>query len=167
MDALIDDIIRREGGYIDHPADRGGPTNYGITGATLSAWRGRPVGAAEIRALTRGEAAAIYAERYIAAPGLDRVAGARLRRAAVDAAVLHGPRRAVCWLQEIAGVPVDGVLGPKTARALNHVSEPQAVAAMTAKRCRFIAAIVASDATQLPFLRGWIARATMFLEELC
>lgn len=36
VDEMIDAIIRREGGYVNHPADRGGPTRYGITMATLS-----------------------------------------------------------------------------------------------------------------------------------
>ena len=43
VDDLISDIIRREGGYVNHPDDRGGPTNYGITQATLSEWRRQPV----------------------------------------------------------------------------------------------------------------------------
>ena len=31
VDQMIDDILRREGGYVNHPADKGGPTKYGIT----------------------------------------------------------------------------------------------------------------------------------------
>ena len=31
IEQMIDDVIRREGGYVDHPRDRGGPTNFGIT----------------------------------------------------------------------------------------------------------------------------------------
>ncbi len=33
IDALIDDLIAREGDYVHHPADRGGPTRWGITEA--------------------------------------------------------------------------------------------------------------------------------------
>ncbi|MES2753138.1 MAG: glycosyl hydrolase 108 family protein, partial [Pseudomonadota bacterium] len=28
---LIDAVIGREGGYSNHPADRGGPTRWGVT----------------------------------------------------------------------------------------------------------------------------------------
>ncbi len=31
IDTLIDDVIGREGGYSDHPADRGGATRFGVT----------------------------------------------------------------------------------------------------------------------------------------
>ena len=33
VDELIDELIEREGGYVNHPADRGGPTKFGITEA--------------------------------------------------------------------------------------------------------------------------------------
>ena len=36
IDQLIDDVIGREGGYSDHPADKGGPTKWGITEAVAA-----------------------------------------------------------------------------------------------------------------------------------
>jgi lysozyme family protein len=57
IDAMFDDVLRREGGFVDHPADRGGPTKYGITQRTLGHYLGRAVDRAEVEALGRPLAA--------------------------------------------------------------------------------------------------------------
>lgn len=69
-DALIDELIAREGGYAATPADRGGPTRFGITEAVARehGYQG------DMARLPRATAAAIYHERYWSQPRLDRVA---------------------------------------------------------------------------------------------
>ena len=94
IDALIDALIDREGGYVNHPADRGGPTSFGITQRTLSDWRGRPVSAADVQALTPDEARQIYQVLYVDRPQLDRVQDVALRELLVDCAVNLWWRRA-------------------------------------------------------------------------
>ena len=37
IEHLLDALIEREGGYVNHRADRGGPTRYGITEAVARA----------------------------------------------------------------------------------------------------------------------------------
>ena len=51
IDRLIEALIEREGGYVNHPADRGGPTRFGITEAVARAhgYRGRDAPAAARR----------------------------------------------------------------------------------------------------------------------
>ena len=39
--ACLAELLVHEGGHVDHPKDPGGPTNMGITIATLADWRGR------------------------------------------------------------------------------------------------------------------------------
>ena len=62
LDAMIDRLLEREGGFVNHPADRGGATNWGVTQGTLAAWRGYPVSVADVHALTRDEARAELAK---------------------------------------------------------------------------------------------------------
>ena len=60
VDTLIDALIEREGGYVNHPAEKGGPTCFGITEAVA---RAHGCGGA-MRQLPRADAAAIYRRIY-------------------------------------------------------------------------------------------------------
>ena len=67
---LIDELIEREGGYVNHPADRGGPTRFGITEAVARA-HGY---AGPMKWLPREEAAAIdSADRESSSFFMDRL----------------------------------------------------------------------------------------------
>jgi lysozyme family protein len=165
-DEIIDEIIRREGGFVDHRADRGGPTKYGITQATLAAWRGHPVSADDVRILTVDEARAIYRARYIRDPGFDRIADPQLRALLVDCAVLQGPSRAVVWLQRACGVTADGKFGPLTERVANELAPRLLRARITASRARALGRLITDDPKQAAFAAGWMNRVAEFIEGL-
>ncbi|HZF43346.1 MAG TPA: glycosyl hydrolase 108 family protein [Sphingomonadaceae bacterium] len=97
IDLLIEDLIGREGGYSNHPADRGGATRWGVTEAVARA-HGY---AGAMRHLPREEAAAIFRRSYWLRPGLDRVAMRAPRVAAelFDTGVNMGAETAVGFLQ--------------------------------------------------------------------
>ena len=93
VDRLIDALIDREGGYVDHPADKGGPTCFGITEAVARAQGyGGPM-----RQLPRDEAGAIYKRLYWFRPGFDHIAGRSVTLASelFDTGVNMGPAVAV------------------------------------------------------------------------
>ena len=162
-EAIIDRLIEREGGYVDHPADRGGATKYGITQRTLSAHRDCP---ANVKNLDRETAREIYHEHFILAPGYDQIPDPQLREIVVDAAVHHGPAKATELLQHALGVEADGIFGPVTQGALTR-QNPQAVAArFLAERIRFMGRIVDRDHDQSVFIEGWLNRATSFLDDM-
>ena len=97
IDRLIDELMEREGGYSNHPSDRGGPTNFGITEVVARA-NGY---AGAMHDLPRDEAAAIYRRLYWLRPRFDQVAK---RSAAVagelfDTGVNMGPAVASTFLQ--------------------------------------------------------------------
>jgi lysozyme family protein len=87
--SLIEALIEREGGYVNHPADKGGPTCFGITEAVARA-HGY---AGAMSRLPREEAAAIYRRLYWLRPRFDQVAKRSERIAAelFDTGVNMGP----------------------------------------------------------------------------
>ena len=132
VDELIDALIDREGGYANHPADRGGPTKYGITEAVARAhgYSGA------MRDLPRDEAAAIYKRLYWLRPRFDQVAKRSSAVAAelFDTGANMGPAVAATFLQRALSalnrdrrdyldlVP-DGRIGPATLAALDSFFE--------------------------------------------
>lgn len=163
---LIAAVIQREGGYTDDPMDRGGPTNMGITQATLSGWRGHPVTPDDVKALTSAEAAAIYYEQYIRKPGFDAVPDDQLRGELFDIAVNSGPTNAVKMLQRALSVNDDGVFGPATLASLGASGPVRISLRLAAQRIRFLGNLIAHDPTQARFAGGWLSRAASFIEQV-
>lgn len=170
VNEMIGDILRREGGYVNHPADRGGPTNYGITQRTLSGWLGRPASVEEVRTLDEATAREIYERNYLAGPRIDTLPD-RVVPFVFDGAVNHGPRRAVMLLQSVinqAGfgpVSEDGLIGPKTRTAVEKADaemQDWLLAALVEERRNFYRRIVAASPSQQVFLRGWLNRLNEF-----
>jgi lysozyme family protein len=110
-------VLQHEGGYVDHPKDPGGATNFGITFATLRVYRGRPITKDDVRSMSRETAEQIYKAQYWdTVKGDDLPAG--IDYAVFDFCVNSGPDRAVRDLQKVLGtVGVDGVMGFKTIAA--------------------------------------------------
>lgn len=175
---IINEILEREGWpkYTNDPDDRGGPTKGGITLATLSERLGHPATIEELQNLTEHDAKAIYAKRYIDQPGFNKIKNDLLCEHVIDAGVLHGQRTATKWLQAIAGVMVDGVLGPISLGAINAMSVRDVNVKFAAMRIRYIGNIINKNykarkygltkKDQSRFTEGWLTRATSFLLEM-
>ncbi|MCL6699188.1 N-acetylmuramidase [Sphingomonas sp. NSE70-1] len=128
IEELIDELIEREGGYVNHPADKGGPTRFGITEAVA---RAHGYGCA-IAELPREEAEAIYRRLYWLRPRFDEVADRAPAVAAelFDTGANMGPAVAATFLQraltalnrngkDYADLVPDGRVGPATLAALD------------------------------------------------
>jgi lysozyme family protein len=167
---MIDDIIRREGGFVDHPADRGGPTCYGITHKTLARYLGHEVTREDVRNVSRELAAEIYRRAYYLEPRIDSLPGA-IRAFLFDSAVNHGPRRAIKLLQQVLNAAgfgklgVDGLAGPKTRHHAKQAADamgPWLLPALAEERRMFYRLIVERDPSQRVFLKGWMNRVAEF-----
>jgi len=163
-DEMLDGLIEREGGFSDDPLDRGGPTKFGITAADLGRWRGLigPASRDDVQALTVAEARDIYAARYL--PPFAQIPYDPLRAQLVDFGVLQGIETAIRSLQDVLGVPVDGVLGERTRAAATVVSSRLVNNALVGARVRLLEGIVDHNPSQLKWLHGWVRRAVSFYE---
>lgn len=157
FDACLTEVLRHEGGYVDHPSDPGGATNMGITRKTLARWRKVSPWTAlpkhEVATLTRGEAAQIYRANYWNACSAGSMP-AGLDLALFDFAVNSGSDRAVRMLQAVLGVSADGEVGPVTIVAAGSGDTRRLINALCDRRLGFLERL----ATFAAFGRGWTRR---------
>ncbi|MBP1805999.1 holin-associated N-acetylmuramidase [Rubellimicrobium aerolatum] len=181
VESIAREIVAREGGWSDHPADPGGATNHGVTLGTLRRLRldldrdGR-VTEADLRRLTPADAAAIFVRHYFHGPRLHELPEA-LHPSVFDMQVNAGAQ-AIRILQRLLtemGHPcaVDGVLGPKTiaaAHAAARAAPGHIVDAYGIARRNYYYALADARPASRPFCRrrdggkgGWITRAESFI----
>lgn len=173
IDTLIEELIAREGGYVNHPADRGGPTRWGITQAVA---RAHGYGG-DMKSLPRAEATAIYRRLYWLRPGFDRVAERAPRVAAelFDTAVNMGPETAVGFLQralnalnrngrDYADIAIDRRIGSATLGALagflsarGATGEAVLVKALDALQGERYVQLAEQRPANEAFLYGWLS----------
>jgi lysozyme family protein len=150
-------VLRHEGGYVDHPSDPGGATNMGITRKTLARWRKispwTDLPKSSVASLKREEAALIYrANCWNPSRAGDMPAGVDL--ALFDFAVNSGSDRAVRTLQAALGVAADGEVGPVTLAALRAADFARLVNDFCDRRLAFLRGL----STFAVFGRGWTRR---------
>jgi lysozyme family protein len=171
VNEMIGDIIRREGGFVNHPADRGKATKYGITLETLSKWRGRPTGVENVKQLTVTEAADIYMAEYFLIPKINLLPP-ELQPVVFDMAVNMGPKQAIKILQTVISefvlkIDVDGLIGKETLNntedVLSVVGSKYLLSKITDERIKFYRDIVKRNPSQVVFLKGWENRAMEFI----
>lgn len=183
VEKIIEDIIRAEGHqYTNHPNDRGGPTKFGITLATLRSHLNDPsLGADDVQALTIETARRIYFDRYVVTPGfvhvlaISEVVGIEV----IDSGVNCGQQRAARWLQralnafnrsyrnppDYAEITEDGRIGPKTLSTLSDFfavrgkmnGEKVLVRALNSLQGAHYLALGTNNPTQEQFMFGWFA----------
>jgi len=107
FDRLFKWLIELEGGYVDHPADPGGATKYGITAAVAQKY------GKNVKDLTLDDARRIYYEMYYLSPGIDKLPPP-WQAAVFLTGVLTGPSTAIQRMQRTIGVAPDGKIGSRT-----------------------------------------------------
>lgn len=155
FDKAFDQLIGNEGGYSFSPSDPGGETMWGVT-STVARANGY---SGPMKQLPRETAAAIYRKHYWDVINAD-VLPAQLRFHIFDAAVNSGPAQAAKWLQHVAGVKEDGIIGAMTISAIAKMDGHEVAMAFTGVRLDFMTSLPTWGA----FGRGWSRRIASNLQ---
>jgi len=165
-------LLVHEGGYSNHPADPGGPTNFGITLADARRYWKPHATAADVRDMPVEIAKQIYQAHYWAPMRCDELA-AGVDYAVFDYGVNSGIGRAAKVLQRLVGVQsasqtrvnaqsasqtrvnalvlVDGQIGPITVAATSRGNPAELVNRICAERLAFLQGL----STWSVFGAGW------------
>lgn len=149
FDIAFERLIGHEGGYVNHPEDPGGETNWGITLRTA-----REAGyTGSMRDLTREQAKEIYRTAYWGRAKAEQYDGA-IAFQVFDAAVNHGIGQAIRFLQRAVGVADDGAVGPVTLAAVRAMPVTDVLVRFNAERLDFYTKL----STWPTFGKGWARR---------
>ncbi|RDV02135.1 glycoside hydrolase family 108 protein [Undibacter mobilis] len=150
-DGALAGLLAHEGGYSNHPSDPGGPTNFGITIADYRKYVKADATAADVKAMTIGQAKAIYRARYWDAQRCDELP-AGVDYAVFDYGVNSGIGRSGKVLRRLLKLPdTTHQVSDEVIAAARVADAATLVAAICDERLRFLKALK----TWPVFGRGW------------
>lgn len=166
FDSSFSKILMTEGFYVDHPLDRGGPTNMGITINTLSDFLGHEATVEDVKNLNVETVRKIYKTNYWDRLKLSNIINSKFADILFDQAVNRGTRRVAEQIQKLVGVKVDGIIGPITLIAINSMDSKKVLIEFLKSTQDAYVSIVTHNPSQLAFLSGWIKRTHRFLDDV-
>lgn len=159
------EVVGLEGGFVDHPLDRGGPTKWGISKKAFPDL--------DIANLSVDDARLIYHKHYWIPLRLDELQHLAIASEIFDTAVNAGLRIATRVCQQAVsflgtrGVSIDGIMGTLTISALNIWIKKDIVAlhkCLNGWQFIHFVNIINSNPDQIIFARGWMRRIQFYKE---
>jgi lysozyme family protein len=166
-------LLSFEGGYVNNPVDRGGPTKFGVI---LSTWKeygydldkDGDIDIDDLKQITTADARNIAKKIFWDYFKADQIRNQSIAELIVDWGYNSGRTTVARRIQRILGLPLDGLVGPQTLKAINQVNQEKFFNAIKKDRKDFIDYLVRIDPEQKIFYQGWMNRINkfFFLEEL-
>ena len=161
-DILAKFILSYEGGFINHPNDKGEETNKGVT---IAVWKAkgydkngdRHIDVKDLKLISDADAMAIMRKFYWNRWQADKIEDLSIANLLVDFVWASG-----AWgikiPQRVLGVMVDGVVGTKTLAAINAQEPKTLFAKLKDARLQYINDIIAKNPSFAVFRAGWLRR---------
>lgn len=167
FEGLADKLVQLEGGYVNHPADKGGPTKYGVI---LSVWKAHghdkdrdgDIDAEDIKLLEKEDAYFIAKSVFWDYFNADLIQNQAVANIIVDWGYNSGRRTAAKQVQRLLQIEDDGVVGRQTLWAINACDQEAFFKKLKVARRLFYDNIVARRPDQVVFYKGWINRINSF-----
>ena len=154
---MIPFISKWEGGYSDHPDDKGGCTMAGVTIGTYRNYYGQEKTCDDLRFITHKEWLRIFKNGYWDKFKADKIENQSIAQLCVDMAWGSGPTTAIRRVQRLFGLKVDGIVGRQTLAALNAPDRDKTFALLWDMRRKWLIEISKKGNNKV-FLKGWLRR---------
>lgn len=174
FEKAIGQVLRWEGGLVNHPNDPGGLTNRGITIGVFQKYALPVLGVMPsieaLEMLTEAEAKAIYRQVFWPWITGDQIKSQDVANIYFDAFV-NMDKGAVAVMQRTlnamgARLAVDGIHGPLTLAAINAADSVQLFNNFKAARIKYYKDLAQQRPAMAVFLQGWLNRANSFVDLL-
>ena len=160
-------LLRLEGGYVNHPLDKGGPTKYGVI---LSVWKeyghdkdgDGDIDAEDIKKLTEEDARYIAKKIFWDYFLADHISNESVAEFIVDWGYNSGRKTAAKIVLRLINVEVDGIVGIQTLRAINTGDQERLFNLLKIERKVFLNNIIRRKPDQIVFYDGWMNRVNSF-----
>lgn len=154
-------LLQVEGSFSNHPEDKGGPTNKGVTLATYQSYCGQDKTIKDLQNMSYGTWQDIIKDLYWDKCLADKIINQAVAEIIVDWCVNSGST-GLRKVQEVVGTKPDGIIGPKTLAAINKADARQLFDRIILARKQFYEGLVKKNPSQKVFLNGWMNRLKMF-----
>lgn len=152
----LDVVLKHEGGYVNHPQDPGGETNFGVTVAVARAYGYK----GSMKSIPMDIVRRIYWDKYWIAGRCDALSYP-VALCFFDACVNHGVNGAAKIMQRAVGVKPDGIIGPVTRAAMQNAKQDKLLGHFMAERIQYYTDLVKFSV----FGKGWMRRMSGILHE--
>lgn len=158
----IPNILRWEGGFSNHPDDRGGCTMRGVTIGTFRQFYGRAKTCEDLKKITDDQWYHIFRAGYWDRLNGDKIENQSIADLCIDMCWGSGTVTAIKKIQRCLGTSADGIVGPKTLALLNAPDKKEVHRKLWEMRRIWFNNIAQNNPSQRKFLKGWLNRLNTY-----